>query len=127
MRKHRSLGFFILLLSTSITPAQDLTVAQANADGSVRLLVAVTTKTGHPVTDLREQDFTVFDGDVIRQIREFRPVSMNSSTARTSPIYELIFDGARSSGRREFHEVGIRVDRRDLKVITRQGYLTSAN
>jgi hypothetical protein len=127
MRKQRSLGFFVLLLSTSITRAQDLTVAQAHADGSVRLLVAVTTKTGQPVTDLREQDFTVFDGDVIRQIIWFRPVPMNSSTARTSPIYELTFDGARSSGHREFHEVGIRVDRPDLKVITRQGYLTSAN
>jgi hypothetical protein len=31
-----------------------------------------------------------------------------------SSTYEVIFDGAKSSGRREFHEVGIKVDRPNL-------------
>jgi hypothetical protein len=100
--------------------AQDVSVAQARADGSVRFVVVVTTKSGQPVADLRQQDFTVFDDDVIRPIRSFRTipaakkqganhtftaVSMENSprgpmAIGISSTYEVIFDGAKSSGRR---------------------------
>jgi hypothetical protein len=126
--------------------AQDVSVAQARADGSVRFVVVVTTKSGQPVADLRQQDFTVFDDDVIRPIRSFRTIpaakqqggnhtftaiSMEDSAREPMAIgisstYEVIFDGAKSSGRRQFHEVGIKVDRPNLEVATRPGYLTSA-
>jgi hypothetical protein len=143
MLKHLCFGLFALLLSTSVVRAQDVSVAQARSDGSVRFLVAVTTKSGEPVTDLQKQYFTVFDGDVIRPIRSFRAVSAQNgqhvfmtvtlgmptdtfSAVDTSPIYEVIFDGARSRGQRQFHEVGIKVDRPNLKIATSAGYLTAA-
>jgi hypothetical protein len=144
MKKQACLGLSALLISTLMLRAQDVSVAQARADGSVRFLVVVTTKSGQPVADLRQQDFTVFDDDVIRPIRSFRtiPAAKKQGGSHTSaaasmanlprePIgisstYEVIFDGAKSSGRREFHEVGIKVDRPNLEVATRPGYLTSA-
>jgi hypothetical protein len=146
MKKQACLGLSAVLFSTLMLRAQDVSVAQARADGSVRLLVVVTTKSGQPVADLRQQDFTVFDDDVIRPIRSFRTipaakkqggnhtftaVSMENSPREPmatgiSSTYEVIFDGAKSSGRRQFHEVGIKVDRPNLEVATRPGYLTSA-
>ena len=119
---------------------------RARTDGSVRFLVVVTTKSGQPVADLRQQDFTVFDDDVIRPIRSFRTTlaakkqggelylhsSQYGKICPREPMaigifstYEVIFDGAKSSGRRRFHQVGIKVDRPNLEVATRPGYLTS--
>jgi hypothetical protein len=144
MKKQACLGLSAVLFSTLMLRAQDVSVAQARGDGSVRFLVVVTTKSGQPVADLRQQDFTVFDDDVIRPIRSFRTIpaakkqgGSHTFTAAsmanllrepigTSSTYEVIFDGAKSSGRREFHEVGIKVDRPNLEVATRPGYLTSA-
>jgi hypothetical protein len=144
MKKQACLGLSAVLFSTLMLRAQDVSVAQARADGSVRFLVVVTTKSGQPVADLRQQDFTVFDDDVIRPIRSFRtiPAAKKQGGSHTftaasmanlprepigiSSTYEVIFDGAKSSGRREFHEVGIKVDRPNLEVATRPGYLTSA-
>jgi len=144
MTKQASLGLSAVLFSTLMLRAQDVSVAQARADGSVRFLVVVTTKSGQPVADLRQQDFTVLDDDVIRPIRSFRtiPAAKKQGGSHTftaasmanlprepigiSSTYEVIFDGAKSSGRREFHEVGIKVDRPNLEVATRPGYLTSA-
>jgi hypothetical protein len=143
MMKHLRFGLFAVLFSTSLAGTQDLSVVQAGLDGSVRFLVTVTTQSGEPVTDLRKQDFTVFDGDVIRPIGSFRVVSaptgqhgdhlvrtvalgMPTNTSY-SPVYEVIFDGARSRGPRQFHEVGIKVDRPNLEVTTSAGYLTAGN
>jgi hypothetical protein len=144
MKKQACLGLSAVLFSTPMLRAQDVSVGQARADGSVRFLVVVTTKSGQPVADLRQQDFTVFDDDVIRPIRSFRtiPAAKKQGGSHTftaasmanlprepigiSSTYEVIFDGAKSSGRREFHEVGIKVDRPNLEVATRPGYLTSA-
>jgi hypothetical protein len=147
MKKQACLGLSAVLFSTLMLRAQDVSVAQARADGSVRFLVVVTTKSGQPVADLRQQDFTVFDDDAIRPIRSFRtiPAAKKQGGSHTfttasmanlprepmaigiSSTYEVIFDGAKSSGRREFHEVGIKVDRPNLEVATRPGYLTSAD
>jgi hypothetical protein len=144
MKKQACLGLSAVLFSTLILTAQDVSVSQARADGSVRFLVMVTTQSGQPVADLRKQDFTVFDDDEIRPIKSFRTipasktqdeihtfmgVSMANSPSEPGAIsctYEIIFDGAKSSGRRQFHEVGIKIDRPNLKIATRPGYLTSA-
>jgi hypothetical protein len=141
MMKHPRFGFFAVLLSTSLAMAQELSVVQARLDGSVRFLVAVTTQSGEPVTDLRKQDFTVFDGDVIRPIKSFRVISALPrrygdplirtaalgvpTKSSSSPVYEVIFDGARSRGPRQFHEVGIKVDQPNLEITTSTGYLTA--
>jgi hypothetical protein len=146
MKKRLCLRLFAVLISTLMVKAQDVSVAQARADGSVRFLIVVTTKSGQPVVDLREEDFTVFDDDVIRPIRSFRTIdgpekqdrhlftivtlanpSEDSSAKGTGVTYEIIFDGAKSPGRRQFHEVGIEVDRPNLEIITSPGYLTSAS
>jgi hypothetical protein len=140
------LGLFRSSVFDADAQGSRLSVAQARADGSVRFLVVVTTKSGQPVADLRQQDFTVFDDDVIRPIRSFRTIlaakkqggshtftaaSMSNLPGEPMAIgisvtYEVVFDGAKSSGRREFHEVGIKVDRPNLEIATRPGYLTSA-
>jgi hypothetical protein len=141
MMKHVRFGLFALLISTSLAGAQDLSVVQAGLDGSVRFLVTVRTQSGESVADLHKQDFTVFDGDVIRPIRSFRVVSAPRSqhgdhliwtvalgmpnNTSASPVYEVIFDGARSRGPRQFHEVGIAIDRPNLEVTTSAGYLTT--
>jgi hypothetical protein len=120
--------------------SQDLSVVQAGLDGSVRFLVTVTTESGEPVPDLRKRDFTVFDGETIRLIGSFRvltaPTAQYSDSqisratlgmpnkTSAAPVYEVIFDGARPRGSRQFHEVGIAVDRPNLKITTSAGYLT---
>jgi hypothetical protein len=43
----------------------------------------------------------------------------------SSSVYEVIFDGARSRGPRQFHEVGIKVDKPNLEITTSAGYLTA--
>jgi hypothetical protein len=139
-------GLIGVLLSTSLIWAQDVSVAQARHDGTVRLLISVTTKSGEPVTDLQEQDFTVYEGFVTHPIRYFQSYSAPKSqhgrhsltnvTLRTSdgthsplgssPLYELTFVGAKPTGQREFHEVGVQVDRSNLEITTSAGYITSA-
>lgn len=139
MKKQVCLGLSAVLLSTLMVRGQDVPVVQARADGSVRFVVVVTTRSGEPVADLGQQDFAIFDDDVIRPIRTFRTIraasKQDESHALTvvrvpnpvsSSTYELIFDGAKSQGRRQFHEVGIKVDRPNLEVATSAGYLTSA-
>jgi hypothetical protein len=141
MMEHLRFGLFAVLLSTSLARAQDLSVVQAGLDGRVRFLVTVTTQSGQPVTDLRKQNFTVFDGDVIRPIGSFRVLSAPTgqhgdhvirtvapgmpTNSSSSPVYEVIFDGARSQGPRQFHEVGIKVDKSNLEITTSAGYLTA--
>jgi hypothetical protein len=136
MKKQWCLGLPIVLLSTLMARAQDVPAAQARPDGSVRLLIAVTTRAGQPVVGLGEQDFTVFDGNLVRPIRSFRPISslekqkgqyVMTSVSQFHPAgtYEVIFEGVKARGRRQFHEVGIKVDRQNLEVVTSPGYLTS--
>ena len=51
MKKQACLGLYAVLFSTLMVRAQGVSVAQARADGSVRFLVMVTTKSGQPVAD----------------------------------------------------------------------------
>jgi hypothetical protein len=105
---------------------------------SISFVVVVTTKSGHPVTDLQQQDFKVFDNNSVRPIRGFRviteskgPIDGSAASIRSIagndnlhlfPRYEITFDRARGRRPNEYHQVGILVDRPDLTISTRDGY-----
>jgi hypothetical protein len=105
---------------------------------SISFVVVVTTKSGHPVTDLQQQDFKVFDNNSVRPIRGFRVITeskapINASAASIRSIaandnlhlflrYEITFDRAKGRRPNDYHQVGILVDRPDLTVRTRDGY-----
>ena len=142
MRKWFGFLLVAVLLSTVCVGAEDVLVAQAQLDGTVRLRIFVTAKSGDAVTDLRRQDFTIYDRGAIQPITSFRvvlpkrqqgkqgvvTVSLKRSAnlpADTYPLYEITFEGARSQGPREFHQVEVRVDRPNLRIETSQGYLTT--
>jgi hypothetical protein len=135
-----------VLLSTVCVRAEDVLVAQAQLDGTVRLRIFVTAKSGDAVTNLRRQDFTIYDRGAIQPITSFRvvlpkrqqgkqgvvTVSLKRSEDANSPadiypLYEISFEGARSRGPREFHQIEVRVDRPNLRVETSQGYLTTGH
>jgi VWFA-related protein len=65
-------------------------IAQANAAAvsqSIRLEVVVETKSGQPVTDLEQKDFTLFDDKAPRPITRFR--TMNGAHERVNVIVML--------------------------------------
>ena len=116
-------------------------VAQQQTKGVVRTVrvdVLVTTQSGQPVTDLDERDFSVWDNNVLEtRITSFRLVRLDASRLpRMSLVsaesqnqkhgevvaYELTFDAAPAKGPGEYHSLGVKVDRANLKVLARQGY-----
>jgi hypothetical protein len=130
----------ILFWSSSIT-AQKLSPV-VSVGGSVRIVVIVLDSSGHPMTDLRQQDFTVFDDDVIRPIRAFaavneekRPPAFQAVNLRSAtqwftanvPRYEMTFDAASAPESKKYHRVAVKVDRPDLRIITSQGYYVGRN
>jgi hypothetical protein len=104
--------------------------------------VIVTTNAGVPVSDLQQQDFTVYDNDKAIPITSFRYVTEaedrlpKASLTRVSgvqptatvekpggfPRYEITFVAAKSRKVNAYHEVGIKVNRPDLVLKARQGY-----
>jgi hypothetical protein len=137
----RSICLFLsaILLSSSPAFTQQASLRDPIvSNGAVRLVVIVLDSSGHPVTDLRQKDFTVFDDEFIRPIRVFaavgenkgspklRAVEMRSNTqasAANVPRYEITFDAAVASELKEYHRVEVKVDRPDLQIITSRGYL----
>jgi hypothetical protein len=140
MAKTICLFLSAILLSSSPVLTQQASLRDPTvSNGGVRLVVIVLDSSGHPVTDLREQDFTVFDDELIRPIRVFatvnenenkrspalRAVEMRSATQSSTanvPRYEITFDAALASELKEYHRVAVKVDRPDLRIITSQGY-----
>jgi hypothetical protein len=133
--------FAILLLNIG-PDAQQCSAAQVQTNRSERFVVIVTTKSGMPVSDLLEQDFTVFDNNSVSAIKSFRVVKGSSthveihpltkiSSTRTDanaenlgdfPRYEITINAATAVRSKEYRQVGIKVDRPNLKVLARQGY-----
>jgi VWFA-related protein len=71
----------MLLFAAAATAQQTAPPAQAAAAGAVHLDVVVTAKSGAPIGDLQQQDFTVLDNNVPQTVTSFKPV-----TARDAPI-----------------------------------------
>jgi hypothetical protein len=143
MAKSICLLLSAILLSSSPVLTQQATLRDPTvSNGIVRLVVMVLDSSGHPVTDLRQQDFTVFDDDFIRPIRFFATVNENKSSptlravemrsvtqasAANVPRYEITFDAALTSELKEYHRVAVKVDRPDLRIITSRGYFVARN
>jgi hypothetical protein len=92
---------------------------------------------GHPVTDLRQNDFTVFDDELIRPIKAFVAITEAKgspalqtvalpSTARSLAAnvsrYEITFDALSAPALKGYHTVAVKVDRPNLRIITSQRY-----
>jgi hypothetical protein len=127
----------ILLSSSPVLSQQASLPDPIVSNGGVRLVVIVLDSSGHPVTDLRQNDFTVFDDELIRPIKAFVAITEAKvspalqtvalpSTPRSLPAnvsrYEITFDAALASELKEYHRVAVKVDRPDLRIITSQGY-----
>jgi hypothetical protein len=141
MDKRICLSLLISLLCSLPCQAQQKSVAEPQIN-PVTFIVIVTTKSGRPVTDLQQQDFTVFDNGSIRPIQYFHAIGGTRKPAGTNPLitvgstlsasssggswsfprYEITFNGASAAKANEYHEVGIKVDRPALRVLARQGY-----
>lgn len=72
--RFRTLIYGCLLLFAAAV-AQLPAPAQSADDGKVHLDVVVTPKSGEPVADLQQQDFTVFDNKAPRPIESFQAIS----------------------------------------------------
>ena len=113
------------------------------ASRDVRFHVVVTTSSGQCVTDLHERDFRVFDNNSVQAITFFRAVLIRPPRAHETPHmidasvdreangcydrgalfqYEIGFNVPDHAVVNEYRSVGIRVDRPNLLVRTRQGY-----
>ncbi|NYF52475.1 hypothetical protein [Tunturiibacter gelidoferens] len=132
----------VLICNCSPTYAQQSSFVERLPNGGVRFVVVVADGSGRPVTDLQQQDFTVFDDNLIRPIRAFVMVTGRKRTnegygvireaalrsggrdelLKLFPRYEITFDEPIDLRAKEYREVGIKVDRPGLKIITGQGY-----
>lgn len=61
------------------------------------------------------------DGSVQTNISSTQP-DANAENLGNFPRYEITFNAAPAVRSNEYHQVGIRVDRPNLKVLARQGY-----
>jgi hypothetical protein len=121
--------------------------ADTSTPRSIHLNVVVTTKSGQPVTDLQQRDFTIFDNNSTRTIRAFRAGIMSPKPQEgTPPIkfageeskagaydtlevfqYEISFDAPCAERANEYHRVEVKVDKPNLIVRARQGYYAQAD
>jgi hypothetical protein len=131
-----SLAAVLLLSVTGYAQKPSLDATQA--DGSVRVIVVVTDKSGSPVTDLGYEDFRLFDNDAVRPIKSFRVIGAAQSAsarpfvrvsgskddgARVLPRYEIVFEAAVGGRSNEYHRIAVQVKRAGLQILlTRDGY-----
>jgi hypothetical protein len=114
---------------------------------SIQLNVVVTTKSGQPITDLQQKDFTVYDNSSTRTITSFKAVTIKPKSPQgIAPFkfagepsdagsddpwelfqYEITFDAPCAERANEYHQVGVKVDRPNLIVRARQGYFAQAD
>ena len=142
MDKRICLFLLTSLLCNLPGQAQQKAVAEPHIN-PVTFIVIVTTKSGTPVTDLQQQDFTVFDNGSIRPIQYFHAIggtkkpaginplitvgitlsASNSDGSGLFPRYEITLNAASAAKANEYHQVEVRVDRPGLRVVLeRQGY-----
>jgi VWFA-related protein len=90
----RACAFLVAtLLITSITPGQEKNSSIQSVKGRIYLDVVVTPKSGSPVIDLQQQDFTLFDNNVPQTIATFQIFS-----ARQAKLgFVLVIDAVNAS------------------------------
>lgn len=130
-----------ILFFTKILPARQIPPEASGTTRAIHLNVVVTTAAGRCVTDLQEQNLTIFDNDSAQRITSFKAVKIGSrvSTPRLIDVadsrsttgcyeegelflYELSFQALTDEKPSRYHSIGVRVDRQNLIVQARQGY-----
>jgi VWFA-related protein len=96
---HRS-GMLLLVLSSafiSFGQAQASPDAKSGSDRAITLDVVVTDKSGKPVSDLQEQDFTLLDDKHPQKILSFHPDAVNSRTEDSTLQAILLVDAVNTT------------------------------
>jgi VWFA-related protein len=89
------LSLLVTLLCTTAASAQQTSPQAQAANGSIYLDVVVTPKSGPPVADLQQQDFTLLDNNSPQPITSFRAV-----TGRQAPVeVVLVIDAINTDAR----------------------------
>ena len=135
-RDHKGIGMLRCLITTSVLVLAPLAACTQVApppnpavahSGLIRMAVRVTDQRHEPVADLEQKDFTVFDNGVERPIRTFQRLEMSQQAEANGSqraLYTLEIDQAPETAQKTFHNLEVRVDRRNLDVRTMKGYYT---
>src|SRR5271154_7020844 len=101
-------GLFLLvtLLCTAAASAQQSSPQIQPADGNIHLDVVVTPKSGPPVADLQQQDFTLLDNNSPQPITSFAAV-----TGRQAPVEVVLVIDAINSDIRTIGYERTQIDR----------------
>ena len=88
--------FLVCYLSTAWgqtpapSPQPQASVDTPNADGSVRLDIVITDKSGNPVSGLLQQDFILLDDKQPKPILSFRATDLSSGAAEPVQVIFII-------------------------------------
>jgi VWFA-related protein len=95
----RLAGFLLItLLCTAAASAQQASPQSQAASGKIYLDVVATPKSGPPVADLQQQDFTVLDNDSPQAISSFQAVSGRQAPVEVVVVIDAINTDARNIG-----------------------------
>ena len=108
MFSNSRLGCFLLatLLCAAAAPAQQNSPQVQAGDGKIHLDVTVSTKSGPPVADLQQQEFTVLDNNSPQAITSFAAV-----TGRQAPVQVILVIDAINTDAREIGYERIQIDK----------------
>jgi VWFA-related protein len=100
MFSNSRLGLFLLfiLLCTVVASAQQASPRAQAAGGNIYLDVAVTPKSGPPVADLHQQDFTLLDNNSPQAITSFQAVTGRQAPVEVVLVIDAINTDARTIG-----------------------------
>lgn len=140
--KHVVVLAAILFFTTTVS-AQQFPPPGGATSRIIYMNVVVTTESGQCVTDLQQQNFTIFDNDSMQAVTSFKAVRIGPRVAIPRLIdvadtrsiagcfadgelflYELSFHALNDDEPNRYHTIGVRVDRPNLIVQARQGYYT---
>src|ERR1700677_4399920 len=92
MTIERRLGLLIFapMLFVAVLPAQEKTPPPPAAAATIHLDVVVTPRSGPPVADLQQQDFTILDNKAPRTITSFQGVAGREAPIRVVLVVDAV-------------------------------------
>jgi len=84
------LAFVLALLCVAGTPAQQQSQAGPGAGGQIALDVVAAPKSGRPVADLQQQDFTVLDNKAPQAITSFKAVTGREAKLEVMVVIDAV-------------------------------------
>src|SRR6202041_261725 len=84
------LAFVLALLCVARTPAQQPVQAGPGAGGQIALDVVAAPKSGRPVADLQQQDFTVLDNKAPQAITSFKTVTGREAKLEVMVVIDAV-------------------------------------